>query len=108
MSTAQAAPKLAAPEAILNGRIANVRRIQTKSGPQFVHVVKLPAPDQFTSPQTVELRGLKRMGGVGDDLVGVRVRIGGYGRSYKVTDADTGEVSVIPTADNSLTIVDGE
>lgn len=105
MATAQPGTLLPVPETLLHGRIANRRRIQTKNGPQVVHVVKLPAPDAFTSPQTVELRGSKSLGEVGDDIT-VKVRIGGYGRSYKATDAETGEQRTVATADNSLTVVE--
>lgn len=105
MSTAKPGDTLPVPEVTIFGRIANRRRIQTKSGAQIVHVVKLPAPDSFTSPQTIEVRGVKSLGNVGDD-VSFKVRVGGYGRSYKVTDAETGEPQTIPTADNSLTLVE--
>ena len=105
MPTAIPGQLLPVPEATIYGRIAHRRRIQTKNGPQFIHVVKLPAPDAFTSPNTVELRGLKSLGDVGDDIT-VKVRLGGYGRSYKATDAETGEQRVVPTADNSLTVAE--
>lgn len=105
MSTAKPGETLPAPEVTIFGRIANRRRIQTKSGAQIVHVIKLPAPDSFTSPQTIEVRGSKPLGQVGEDCT-FKVRVGGYGRSYKVTDAETGELQTIPTADNSLTVVE--
>lgn len=105
MSTAQQGASLPSLEVTIHGRIANRRKVQTKTGAQLVHVVKLPAPDQFTSPQTIEVRGVKALGQVGDDVT-FKARVGGYGRSYKVTDAETGEQQTIQTADNSLTVVE--
>lgn len=91
--------------ALLSGRIFNVRRITGRDGGTFVTIIKLPAPDEFSSPATIEVRSRERLGQQGDD-VHIKVRIGGYGRSYKATDPETGEQRVVQTADNSLTVVE--
>jgi len=91
--------------ATLVGRIAAKRAINTREGRQFITIVKLPAPDEYTSPQTVELRSRAPLGEVGDQFMG-RVRVGGYGRSYQATDAETGEKRTVQTADNSLTVLE--
>ncbi len=101
-TTTLALPQL---QARLAGRIVVRRRISTKNGPMVVTIVKLPAPDEFTSPQTVELRSSRSLGEPGDDWRGV-VAIGGYGRSYKQADPETGESRVVQTADNSLTVIE--
>lgn len=112
MSQAQtgqaSAPAVSSPAlglALLKGRISKVRRIKTNQGPLFLTIVRLPAPDEYTSPQTVELRSVNRLGGEGEDWQG-RVRIGGFGRSYSVTDAETGEKVTVATADVNLTVVE--
>ena len=87
----------------LKGRVASRRVINTKNGRQVITTLKLPAPDAFTSPQTVELRGTTTLGEVGDDVT-VTVKVGGYGRSYQTTDAETGERRNVATADNTLTV----
>jgi hypothetical protein len=89
--------------AVLKGRITKQRRIKTQSGTLFFTLVKLPSPDEYTSPQTVELRSSARLGQDGDDWQG-RVRIGGYGRSYSVVDPETGEKVPVATADITLTV----
>lgn len=98
-------PTAAAGVAKLSGRVFNVRRISGREGPVFITIIRLPAADAFSSPATVELRSKDRIGQAGDD-VNVSVRIGGYGRSYKATDPETGEQRVVQTADNSLTVVE--
>lgn len=84
-------------EAILQGRLTKV----TKRGDNVIHLMVLPAPDAYTSPSTVEVIARTRLGQPEDDLR-VRVRIGGYRRSYNVTDRDTGEVRSQVTADVRL------
>jgi hypothetical protein len=104
MSQAQASSiALALGVCQLKGRVASRRVINTKNGRQVISTVKLPAPDSFTSPQTVELRSAKSLGEVGEDIT-VAVKVGGYGRSYQTTDPETGERRNVQTADNTLTV----
>ena len=89
----------------LKGRVHARRRIQTKDGALVVNVVKLPAPDEYTSPQTVELRSRQPLGAPGDEWEG-QVRIGGFGRSYESKDPESGDRRTVQTADNTLTVVE--
>ena len=100
-----AKPSLPSQQAQLSGRIVSRRKINTKNGPQIITIAKLPAPDEFTSPQTVELRSLGSIGAAGEDFSCI-VQVGGYGRSDKSVDAETGEQRQVQTADNSLTVVE--
>ena len=106
MSTAQpgtvSAPALGV--AFLKGRIASRRVRNGKNGRVHVHTLRLPAPDEYTSPNTVEVVHSAPLGQVGDDVT-VKVRIGGFGRSYKTTD-DEGVEKQVATADNTLTVVE--
>lgn len=85
------------------GRIEDVRRTNGREGTTFVHLVKLPAPDEFSSPATVAIRGSERAGQHGDRFDQL-CQVGGYGRTYQTTDEETGRKVTVRTADNSLTI----
>lgn len=91
-------------EVALVGRIAGKRRIPTQAGHLWLTLVKLPAPDEFTSPQTVEIRSTDSLGDIGQDIK-VKARVGGFPRAYNVTDKDTGEVRNVRTADIRLDLV---
>lgn len=102
MAEKSAAP--AAPILRLVGRIENVRRTSVQQGTVFVHLVRLRAPDEYSSPATVRVSASERCGDVGaqfDQLV----QVGGYARSYDTTDDETGRKVRVPTADNTLTVV---
>jgi hypothetical protein len=88
----------------LRGRVHSKRRVQTQAGPLHLTILKLPAKDQYSAPSTVEVRSKESLGDVGDD-VSVKCAIGGYGKSYEVKDAETGEIKRVSTADNQLTQV---
>lgn len=95
-----------APVASIAGRIDYARSYRDREGRRvFLTLLKLPAPDQFTSPQTIEVRSTAKLGEVGDSWRG-SVRIGGYGKSYSTTDPETGEKRPVRTADNLLTVVE--
>lgn len=89
---------------LLSGRITARRRISTANGTLCLTIVKLPAPDEFSNPATVELRSREHIGEVGDAWRG-RVQVGGYGRSYQVDDAETGRKVTIQTASVTLTVL---
>lgn len=76
-----------------------------RRGRVVAHLLKTPAPDQFSSPGTLEVQAGASLGDVGDD-VRVKVRISGYGRSYGITDPETGERVQRQTAEMRLTVVE--
>lgn len=88
-------------QTIIKGRIENVR----KAGTLFLHRLILPAADAYSAPACIEIRASRRLGDSGDDWSGV-VQLGGYRRSYRATDRETGEIRQIMTADNTLTAVE--
>lgn len=74
-------------QAFLAGRVNAVRKAEDVV---FTEVT-LPAPDQYSSPATVEIRSRKRLGQVGE-TVEVPVACGGYrGKPFVYTDKETGE-----------------
>jgi len=103
MPDPKAAPKGVQPVRLV-GRIEDVRRSSGVNGPSFLHLVKLPAADEFSSPSTVLIRGEQRYGEPGGQFDQL-VQIGGYGRTYQTTDEETGRKHSVKTADNTLTVV---
>ena len=88
----------------IRGRLTQARRPQGKS--QFwSHLIVMPAPDAYTSPATVEVLSSGRLGEK-DEEITVKVRIGGYRRSYRQTDQETGEQRNVQTADVKLFAVE--
>lgn len=88
-------------ESVLQGRLQKI----TKRGDNVIHLMVLPAPDSYTSPATVEVIAKSRLGQPDDDIR-VRVRIGGYRRTYNATDRETGETRPVTTADVRLFAVE--
>lgn len=76
--------KLAANQAILRGRVLEVKRTEDKT----YTVITLPAPDSFSSPQNVEVRSDRLLGKPQEDIT-LRVVVGGYRRSYKNSHGET-------------------
>lgn len=101
VETAQKGRPLQLGEAVISGRISLVRR--TNNG--FVHLITLPAADQYSMPSTVEVLGKTRLGS-NEDEIRVRVRITGYRRTYDSRDKETGEITKVVTADNRLFAVE--
>ena len=85
----------------LRGRIDYVRSITSRGQRAFRVLLKLPAPDEFSSPSTVEIRSLERFGNVGED-VSVICEVGGFPRSFEAKGDEGGTVR---TAENVLTFV---
>lgn len=88
-------------ESVLQGRLIKIQ----KRGDNIIHLVVLPAPDSYTAPATVEIIAKTRLGQPEDDIR-VRVRIGGYRRTYNATDRETGETRAVTTADVRLFAVE--
>ncbi|WP_027469109.1 hypothetical protein [Deefgea rivuli] len=89
MSTPQENQKLSLKpnQALLFGRIHSVRRAD-----DFTYTeVTLPAVDQYTPPNSVEIRSKKRLGQAGETIEAL-VTCGGYrAKSFQYLDKETGE-----------------
>lgn len=84
----------------IRGRLVGARR--PSGNAQFwENILVLPAPDEYTSPSTVCVLSKHRLG-EREEMVIVDVRIGGYKRSYRATDRETGEQRSVQTADVKL------
>lgn len=91
-------------ETYLRGRLVAAKR-PNGNGQFWQSLMIMPAPDAYSSPATVELLSTKRLG-ERDEEITVKVRIGGYRRSYKATDRETGQTTNVQTADNKLFVVE--
>lgn len=83
------------------GRCVRAKRV----GTLFAHLIVMPAPDPYSSPATIEVLAKTRQADSEQD-VRMLCRLGGYRRSYKSTDRETGEVTQVQTADNKLFLVE--
>lgn len=72
-------------QAIVVGRVREIRR--TDNG--TFTVVVLPAPDEYTSPQTVEISSKGMIGRPQEDIT-VKVVIGGYAKKFTRKDGTDG------------------
>jgi len=71
--------------AIVKGRIDQVRLHDGR----HMHVVLLPAVDEFSKPQAVEVRSNRRLGEPGSDLQ-CRGRLMGFTRQFNTRDGGRG------------------
>lgn len=92
MEDKQQVPPIAVGVAPVVGRIVTkARRYTTRDGDvQYATVLALPAVDEFSGAQRIEVRSAERLGEVGDLWRG-RVRLGGVSRSFTYRDKETGE-----------------
>lgn len=84
-------------QARISGRVDYVRKAKFKEGQRILTLVKLPAPDSYSSPQTIEIRSVERLGSPGDDITCI-VAIGGFGRSFDMKDEDSEDSKTVRTA----------
>ncbi|NMG46953.1 hypothetical protein GO613_02395 [Azoarcus communis] len=88
-------------QVLIVGRCVSAKRV----GTLFSHLVVMPAPDPYSSPSTVEVLAKNRHAD-GEQDVRFMCRVGGYKRSYKTTDRETGEQRQVNTADNKLFLIE--
>lgn len=87
---------MATAEETLKGKIENttyivgkiVEQVITKSN-NYLYTVKLPAPDEFSHPQTVPVLATEKIGVVGDTIK-QKCIINGYARKYNRNDGSQG------------------
>lgn len=83
------------------GRVDSVRRFDGRTYTRLV----MPAPDQYSSPSTIEFESTSRVGEAGDD-VKVTLLLSGYRNDYKSLDKETGELRSIRSARITLKLVE--
>lgn len=102
------APAKSAETAVKFGAVQFKGRVQgVRKAGNFVYTVcKLPAADEYSSPQTVEIISKSRFASVGDDFTAA-CTVAGYPRSYETKDKQTGEMVTIHTADHRFHLIEG-
>lgn len=101
MAEVQQASSAAVGRVFFKGRITGVR----KAGQLFLTLCKLPAPDEYSTPSTVEIASKQRIGSVGDDFKAM-CQVAGYSRSYERKN-DDGDKETIHTADHRFNLIEG-
>ncbi|NMG32346.1 single-stranded DNA-binding protein [Aromatoleum evansii] len=107
MSAVQPIPSQSPQTTIKPGQVLVVGRCVSakRQGQLYVHLIVMPAPDPYSSPATVEVLAKTRQADSEQD-VRLLCRLGGYRRSYKSVDRETGEVRNVQTADNKLFLLE--
>lgn len=84
------------------GKITRTRRHE-----QFTYTTVItPAPDAYSKPSVVEIRSKQRFG-ERDEEIDVMATLGGYeGRSYRITDRETGEVKMLVPVNTYLDLIE--
>jgi hypothetical protein len=91
--------------AFITGRVERSTRRTGKDGTYFLTLIKMPAPDEFSSPSTVEVSSQQQVGARGDS-VRVKVRVFGFPRSYSTKpNRDNPDGELVYTADNRLEVI---
>lgn len=101
-ATKPAGPKLGLCQAMVRGRIEESRRHE-----QFIYTrILTPAADEFSRPQSLEIRSRKRLGQTGD-VINCVVQLGGYTRkAFQAKDKETGELYMVKPVDHTLDAVE--
>lgn len=88
---------------LLIGKVIRSRRFE-----QFFYTTVIcPAPDPYSRPAVVEVRSKSRIGDL-DDEIRVNAELGGFeGRSYQVTDRETGERRTLTPVNLFLNAIEG-
>jgi len=100
--TATAEPKagrqLGYNQVLVRGRIEEYRRHGNTSYTRIL----CPAADEYSRPQTMEIRSKTRLGQKGDTITQLCV-VGGYTRkAFRATDKETGETMMVTPVDQTV------
>ena len=82
-------------------------RIQSSSLYQGTYstLIRTPAPDEYSYPSLMPVRGKKRLGSPGDEC-SVLCRASGVPRTFNKKDKDTGEITPVHTADVYFNVIE--
>jgi hypothetical protein len=86
----------------ISGKVLRCRRYDKK----FYTTIITPAPDKYSKPSVVEVRSNSRFAEVDEETTCSAVLGGFEGRSYRVTDKDTGEQRSIVPVNHFLDMVE--
>ncbi|WP_284335040.1 single-stranded DNA-binding protein [Comamonas sp. NoAH] len=96
------APKNSFNTVVVRGRIEETRRHGSTS---YTRVL-CPAADEYSRPQTLEIRSKTRLGQKGDTITQACL-LGGFTRKpFRAVDKDTGETTMVVPVDHTLDAVE--
>lgn len=89
-------------QVLVVGKVTRSRRFE-----QFFYTTVIcPAPDPYSKPAVIEIRSKQRLG-ERDEEIRVTAELGGFeGRSYQVTDKETGERRTLIPVNHFLNAVE--
>ena len=101
-NAAKLARQMAFNQMMVRGRIEETRRHANVS---YTRVL-CPAADEYSRPQTLEIRSKARLGQKGDTVTQLCV-VGGYTRkAFRATDKETGETAMVTPVDHTVDAVE--
>ena len=101
-TAAKQARQMAFNQMMVRGRIEETRRHANVS---YTRVL-CPAADEYSRPQTLEIRSKARLGQKGDTVTQLCV-VGGYTRkAFRATDKETGETTMVTPVDHTVDAVE--
>ena len=101
-TAAKPARQMAFNQMMVRGRIEETRRHANVS---YTRVL-CPAADEYSRPQTLEIRSKARLGQKGDTVTQLCV-VGGYTRkAFRATDKETGETTMVTPVDHTVDAVE--
>ena len=101
-TTAKPARQAAFNQMMVRGRIEETRRHANVS---YTRVL-CPAADEYSRPQTLEIRSKARLGQKGDTVTQLCV-VGGYTRkAFRATDKETGETTMVTPVEHTVDAVE--
>lgn len=87
---------------LVQGRVEAVRRYQSSN----YTLVKIPAPDEYSNPSTVEVRSSQRFAEVGEGVKVLCVLSGYAKKPRQITDRTTGEIRSFVEVNHYLSLVE--
>ena len=87
---------------LVRGRVEETRRHGNTSYTRIL----CPAADEYSRPQTMEIRSKVRLGQKGDTITQLCI-VGGYTRKpFRATDKETGETAMVTPVDHTVDAVE--
>lgn len=87
---------------LVRGRVEETRRHGSTSYTRIL----CPAADEYSRPQTMEIRSKTRLGQKGDTITQLCI-VGGYTRKpFRATDKETGETTMVTPVDHTVDAVE--
>ena len=71
---------------LVNGKVTDVQKTK---GNNYIHTVIIPAPDEYSHPQTIPVWATEKLADVGTELKH-KCTVSGFRRSFEMKNGETG------------------